>query len=74
MQDPFSLDTNKSLIERWQIDCLITKASGKEGGLQEKIKAARSCNISVVIIDRPHIDYHLVFNEVDPLLHHLRGN
>ncbi len=74
MQGPFSVDTNQSLIERWKIDCLVTKASGKEGGLLEKIEAARICNIPVVIIDRPHIDYPLAFNGIDPLFQYLRAN
>jgi precorrin-6x reductase len=72
MQGPFSLDTNQSLIERWQIDCLVTKASGKEGGLLEKIEAARICDIPVVVIDRPKMDYPVVFNEVDSLLDYLQ--
>ncbi len=72
MQGPFSVETNKNLIERWRIDCLVTKASGKEGGLLDKIEAARICGIPIVIIDRPHIDYPVVFNGVDPLLHYLR--
>jgi len=72
IQGPFSVETNKNLIERWRIDCLVTKASGKEGGLPEKIETARICNIPVVIIDRPHIDYPVFFDEVGPLLHYLQ--
>ncbi len=71
MQGPFNVETNKDLIKRWQIDCLVSKASGNEGGLLEKIEAARLCGIPVVIIDRPQIDYPVVFSEIDRLLTYL---
>ena len=53
MQGPFSREMNKALIMQYGIKLLVTKASGREGGFQEKISAARECGIPVFIIGKP---------------------
>jgi len=53
MQGPFSCEMNKALIMQYGIKLLVTKASGTEGGFQEKISAARECGIPVFIIGKP---------------------
>ncbi|MGM0472403.1 MAG: precorrin-6A reductase [Bacillota bacterium] len=64
MQGPFSKELNKILLQDYEIDVLITKASGKTGGLDSKVKAALSLNIRVILISRPEMDYpHLVNNQ-----------
>ena len=73
MQGPFSVEINTSLIENWKINCMITKASGAEGGLMRKIEAARSTGIPIIVIERPAISYPFVFHKMDPLLKYL-GN
>ncbi len=52
-QGPFSLSDNIKLIKDKNIKYLITKDSGKTGGLDEKIQAARECGIEAIIIKRP---------------------
>ncbi len=50
MQGPFSENIDKVFIEEFGIDCVVSKNSGKEGGLLEKIEAARRTGIYIVII------------------------
>jgi len=51
MQGPFSEDFNTALMKEKEIDCLVTKNSGKQGGLDEKIKACMSVNATCLVID-----------------------
>lgn len=53
MQGPFSAELNKALIRTVQASFLVTKESGKTGGFEEKIKAARECGCQVIAIKRP---------------------
>lgn len=53
MQGPFSKDLNVALIREFDIDVLVTKASGKTGGFWEKVEAAQECGIDLVVIHRP---------------------
>jgi precorrin-6A/cobalt-precorrin-6A reductase len=53
MRPPFSTAFNKSLFREYQIEVLVTKASGHEGGVVEKVTAARELGIHVVMIRRP---------------------
>lgn len=71
MQGPFSVEINTSLMENWRINCIITKASGEEGGLMRKIEAAQSTGIPIIVIERPAVNYPFVFHEMDPLLEYL---
>lgn len=53
MQGPFSTELNKALIRTVQASFLVTKESGKTGGFEEKIRAARECGCQVIAIKRP---------------------
>ena len=68
MQGPFSEDFNDIIIKEKKIDLLITKDSGKAGGLLEKITAAKKNNITLIIIKRPEIRYPSVFREINKLI------
>ena len=52
MQGPFSHDLNAALLR--QLDCrfLVSKKSGREGGLESKLSAARQVGVEVVLIRR----------------------
>lgn len=60
-QGPFSYKFNKNIMEKYNIKYLVTKDSGIEGGVLEKIKAAKKLNIEVIMIEREEIDYTEVF-------------
>ena len=50
---PFSVEDNTALIRRYHIKILVTKDSGKTGGVEEKLKAAGIAGAKVVMIRRP---------------------
>jgi len=50
---PFSADFNRACLRRCRAEFLVTKDSGREGGLQEKITAAAAEAAAAVIIKRP---------------------
>lgn len=56
-QGPFSAAWNCAVIEQFQIQALLTKESGRRGGVTEKLEAAGRFQIPVVILERPGITY-----------------
>lgn len=70
LQGPFSATLNEALIEQYDIQCLVTKASGAAGGYPEKIEAARKKQIPVFVI-RCSEEAGFSFPEVWEQLEHL---
>lgn len=68
MQGPCSREMNRAILKDYEISVLVTKASGRTGGLPAKIEAARELNIPVVLIERPEIDYPRVFHDYQKLM------
>ena len=56
MQGPFDKELNKAIIDQYDIKHLLTKDSGRSGGVEGKIKAAVECGIALHIIARPSDD------------------
>lgn len=54
MQGPFSKDINQVIFNDYHIDYIVTKDSGKEGGVIDKISAALESELKVVLIERPN--------------------
>lgn len=63
VQGPFSENLNAAVIQDYKIDLMITKDSGAAGGFPEKIRAAGTCGIPVIVIDRPE-EEGLHFDEI----------
>ena len=53
MQGPFSEELNTALIHQFQIKYLLTKNSGRAGGVMEKIESAKKNEVTLVMIGRP---------------------
>lgn len=53
MQGPFSTELNSAMLRHVGASWLVTKESGREGGLDEKIAAANMAHAGVVIVARP---------------------
>jgi precorrin-6A/cobalt-precorrin-6A reductase len=53
LRPPFSRAFNRAILEEYQIELLVTKASGREGGVEEKVLAANDLGIAVLMINRP---------------------
>ena len=56
MQGPFTKETNKAIIEQYDIKHLVTKESGTTGGVDTKLEAAYECGVTVHAISRPQSD------------------
>lgn len=52
MQGPFSEKMNKAQIQDFKISLLVTKESGRAGGTDEKIAAAKNCGIKCFVIKK----------------------
>lgn len=52
-QGPFSALENRAHIERASAKYLVTKDGGPQGGMAEKLEAARRCKADVILIERP---------------------
>ena len=53
MQGPFGRELNEALMGQFDIQYMVTKDGGKVGGFSEKIEAAKTRGVQVVIIRRP---------------------
>lgn len=71
MQGPFSEEMNRALLQQTKASWLVTKDTGITGGFPEKVRAARSLGVSLVIIRRPEesgLDYESVLQALEPVL------
>jgi precorrin-6A/cobalt-precorrin-6A reductase len=53
MQGPFDEELNRVLFKHYNASLIISKDSGPTGGTAEKIKAAKSLSIPIILISRP---------------------
>jgi precorrin-6A/cobalt-precorrin-6A reductase len=53
LRPPFSREFNRAILREYRIELLVTKASGREGGVEEKVLAAGDLGVGVVVIRRP---------------------
>lgn len=53
MQGPFSEKLNRAIMEQFAINIMVTKDSGPEGGMAEKVSAAKALGIQVILLARP---------------------
>lgn len=56
MQGPFSERLNVAIMREFDIAHVVTKRSGRAGGFEQKVAAARACAAELVVIERPHAD------------------
>lgn len=64
LQGPFTTEMNEAMLRQYQIKCLVTKASGKAGGYQEKLAAAERVGIPVYVIGHSEEEEGDSFGEV----------
>jgi precorrin-6x reductase len=57
---PFSQQDTEQLIRTHEIALLVSKDSGARGGVQEKIAAAKACQIPVLLIRSPEEETHTI--------------
>ncbi|MDJ0846325.1 cobalt-precorrin-6A reductase [Crocosphaera sp.] len=57
LRPPISLELERALWQQWNINLVVTKASGKQGGEAIKGQVAEELGIPLIIIKRPLLDY-----------------
>lgn len=57
LRPPVSAAVETALWQQWQISIVVTKASGTAGGEDTKRAVAQTLGITLIVIDRPSIDY-----------------
>jgi precorrin-4 C11-methyltransferase/precorrin-6x reductase len=68
LRPPFSREFNEAILKEHRIDMLLTKASGVEGGVREKVLAAQDLGIQVLMIRRPELEDVSAVDTVDAVL------
>ncbi len=68
IQGPFSKEMNKVMIKDYNIQFLVTKASGRAGGFKEKIDAALESDIKVLVLRRPDIIYPNKYKTISAII------
>lgn len=68
MQGPFSKDLNVALYRQYGATLVISKESGKQGSVDEKIEAALELGIPVLLIERPPLHYGTVYSDFNGVL------
>lgn len=68
IRPPLSIEFEKALWRLWEIEVVVTKASGKSGGEDIKKKVAKELNITLVTISRPQIRYPQVTSDLKELM------
>ena len=75
MQGIFSKEFNRSMMEEYKINVIITKESGESGGTRSKVEAASQLKIPVVMVKRPEIpslENAITFSDIDELMGELK--
>lgn len=53
MQGPFCEELNTAMLKQFDCKYLVTKETGKAGGFEEKIRAAKKAGATVILVGRP---------------------
>ncbi|EQB85741.1 precorrin-6A/cobalt-precorrin-6A reductase [Clostridium punense] len=67
MKGPFSKELNKAFIKDYNIEAILLKDSGVEGGTIEKLQAAMECDKKIILIGRPKAEYPVIFKDLNLL-------
>ena len=74
IKGPFGVDINNGIIKEYKIKSLITKDSGEEGGMKEKVDSALLNNVKIIVIKRPKLNYGKEFNNIKEMLKFIISN
>ncbi len=53
LQGPFNQELNEAMLKQYRIRWMVTKNGGRAGGFEEKIRAAETCGVKVILVERP---------------------
>lgn len=74
IKGPFGIDINNGIIKEYKIKALITKDSGEEGGMKEKIESSLLNDIKGIVIKRPKFNYGKEFSDIKEMLEFIISN
>ncbi|MBE6063905.1 cobalt-precorrin-6A reductase [Clostridium cochlearium] len=72
IKGPITYDLNRAFIREYNAKAILLKDSGKEGGTEEKIRAAIDENIYAIVVDRKSLDYKNKFNNKEEVIKYLK--
>jgi precorrin-6A/cobalt-precorrin-6A reductase len=73
IQGPFTKDFNRALFQQFETTLMVTKESGKEGAVDEKVEAAIELGIETILIKRPRVQYGISYSTVKDVINHIKG-
>ncbi|MEG1002882.1 cobalt-precorrin-6A reductase [Clostridium sp.] len=68
IKGPFGRYINDGIIKEYNIKAIITKDSGLEGGVLEKVESAFENKAKVILINKPKVNYKIAFNNIDKMI------
>ncbi|EIT86467.1 precorrin-6x reductase [Fictibacillus macauensis ZFHKF-1] len=71
IQGPFTKAFNQALFQQFNVNVMVTKESGKQGAVDEKVEAALDMGITVIMIQRPKIQYENQYSHYDEVIAHI---
>lgn len=74
IKGPFGIDINNGIIKEYKIKALLTKDSGEEGGIKEKVDSALLNNVKVIVVKRPNLNHGKEFNDIKAMLEFIISN
>lgn len=74
VKGPFSTEMNIEMLKHCQASVLVTKESGETGGTGEKLEAAKTLDIPVIIVERPQISYERKVSTVYEIIEFVKQN
>ena len=72
IKGPVGYELNKGFIRQYHAKAIILKDSGIQGGTQEKIEAALSEDITILIIERKNEEFENIFNNETSLVEYIK--
>ena len=70
---PFSKEDTLELLEKYHIAVLVSKDSGRRGGVAEKMDAAKQMDIPVVLLGAPEEEVHAISQVLESLDRYRKG-
>ncbi len=65
---PFSKEYNELMFKEYKVDYCVTKDSGKKGGLEEKISAAKALGVKLILIGREKEEGYSSLDEIEEVI------
>ncbi|WP_456474922.1 precorrin-6A reductase [Candidatus Pyrohabitans sp.] len=72
MRPRFDKELNRAMLKAYRAEVLVTKESGSEGGVGEKLAAARELGIPVIVVRRPSLAYPKMCESVEGVVQEIK--